>query len=64
MNGRLVSGIIAGTVVGAAWGILAAPKPGMETRRILWAETDGYLAAFLERFRKDRHEKDQVPLGD
>ena len=27
MNGRLVGGIVAGTVVGAAVGLLAAPRP-------------------------------------
>ena len=63
MNGRLVGGIVAGTVVGAVVGLLAAPRPGKETRRTLRIKADDCATAFRERFGKGRQEGDQGPLG-
>ncbi len=63
MNGRLIGVIIAGTVVGAAVGLLAAPRPGKESRRILRVKADDCATALRERFKKGRQEENRVPLG-
>lgn len=60
MNRRLIGGIIAGTVVGAAVGLLAAPKAGKETRRMLRVKADDCAMALRERFGKDRLGRNQV----
>lgn len=60
MNRRLIGGIIAGTVVGAAVGLLAAPKAGKETRRMLRVKADDCATAFRERFRNGRLGRNQV----
>ncbi len=63
MNGRFISGIIAGGVAGAAAGLLFAPRSGKETRQVLRHKADDGVTAFRERFGKNRRKEAKQPLA-
>ncbi len=60
MDGQLIRGLIAGTLVGAAIGLLFAPKAGKETREVVRSKTGAYATALRERFRRSGAEADEV----
>ena len=58
---NLISGLLAGAIIGAAAGILFAPKPGRETRQVVGARAvdlrdraGGYIGNLKDRIRKAR----------
>ena len=63
MNGRLITGIIAGGIAGAAVGLLFAPRSGKETRRVLRDKAEDGIIAFRERFGKNRRKGAKLPLA-
>ncbi len=61
-NAKLMTGIAAGLLVGAAVGLMFAPKPGKETRRIAWNsanelghKTAGYAELIRRKLGMDRN---------
>ena len=46
---KFVTGLLAGALVGAAFGLLLAPKPGKETRQIVRERAGEYLGTARER---------------
>lgn len=60
---KFVTGLIAGTVIGAAVGLLLAPKSGDETRKVVREKADDlkqraeeYVSTLRERFSRDQEE--------
>ena len=60
---QVVTGLVAGAAVGAAAGLLFAPKPGKVTRRFvairaarIRRETGSYVIALRQKMRKDAGE--------
>ncbi len=60
-SNKLITGLVAGALVGAAAGILFAPKPGRESRGIVGAKagefrakTGGYIGTVKEKIRRNR----------
>lgn len=49
-----VIGIIVGTLIGAAAGLLVASKTGKETRDLLRGRVNSYAGALRDRFRRGR----------
>ena len=60
-SNKLITGLVAGALVGAAAGILFAPKPGRESRIIVGAKaeeirskTGGYIGTVKEKIKRGR----------
>ena len=60
-NGKLVGALLLGAAIGGALGILFAPEKGSDTRKKLYAKSDGLTDAmkekiqdFIDEFRKDK----------
>ena len=53
-TGRLVTGLIVGSLVGGTVGLVLAPLSGRETRQVVKHKTDNYVGALRERFEKCR----------
>ncbi len=60
-SNKLITGLVAGALVGAAAGILFAPKPGRESRGIVGAKaerirtkTGTYIGTVKQKIRKSR----------
>ena len=60
-SNKLITGLVAGALVGAAAGILFAPKPGRESREIVGtkaqeirSKTGEYVGTVREKIRKGR----------
>ena len=51
-TGLFVTGMIVGSLAGAAVGVLVAPQPGRETRRLVRHKTGHYVGSLRERFRR------------
>jgi len=49
-TGRFVTGLIVGSLTGAAAGLLFAPRSGRETRDVVRHKTGHYVGALRERF--------------
>ena len=49
-TGRFVAGLIAGSLTGAAVGLLFAPRSGRETRAMVRHKTGHYAGTLRERF--------------
>ena len=50
-SSRLVTGFLAGALVGAATGLLLAPQPGRKTRHGLKHKTGHYVGTLRERLK-------------
>ena len=50
----MVTGLVAGALVGAAAGILLAPKSGKETRKIVGKKAGKYVGTVRQKFSKGR----------
>ncbi len=57
MNRKLVAGMVSGAVVGAAIGLLAAPKSGKDTRQLV-RNRAGSLVTSLRQRRGHKNAKD------
>ena len=60
-SNKLISGLAAGAIIGAAAGILFAPKPGEETRQVVGAKAvdlrekaGGYIGSLRDKIKKAR----------
>ena len=62
-KGRFVSGLIAGALAGAAIGLVAAPKPGKETRQLAKARAGEYVGALREKFASKRSAEADEPIA-
>ena len=51
-SGRFFSGLVAGALVGTSIGLLAAPKPGKESRSAVKERAGGYVNSIRERRKK------------
>ena len=49
-TGRFVTGLIVGSLTGAAVGLLFAPRSGRETQKVVKHKTGYYIGALRERF--------------
>ncbi len=49
-TGRLVTGLIVGSLTGAAVGLLFAPRTGRETQKVIKHKTGHYVGTLRERF--------------
>ena len=49
-TGRFVTGLIVGSLTGAAVGLLLAPRSGRETREVVRHKTGHYVGTLRERF--------------
>ncbi len=52
-NGRFATGLIIGSLAGAAAGMMFAPRPGRETRDAVRRQTDHYVGTLRERFKRN-----------
>jgi len=57
-SNKFMTALVAATAVGAAAGLLLAPKPGKVTRRFvamrantMWNKTEGYMGSFRPKNR-------------
>ena len=53
-------GFMVGSLVGAAIGLLFAPKEGKETREVMRSKTGEYATALRDRFRRSGAEEEEV----
>ncbi len=53
-TGRFVTGLIVGSLTGAAVGLLFAPRTGRETQKVVKHKTGHYVGALRERFGRCR----------
>ena len=53
-TGRLVTGLIVGSMVGGTVGLVLAPLSGRETREVVKHKTGHYVGTLRERFEKCR----------
>ena len=67
---QLVTGLVAGAAVGAAAGLLFAPKPGKVTRRFvamrargMRRKTSGYVVGLRRKFRRGADEPLRNEVG-
>jgi len=58
---NLITGLVAGAIIGAATGLLFAPKPGKETRQVVGAKAvdlrnraGGYIGNLRDKIKKSR----------
>ncbi len=49
-TGRLITGLIVGSLTGAAVGLLFAPRTGRETQKVVKHKAGHYVGALRERF--------------
>ena len=56
---RFVTGMLFGAVVGAAIGLLIAPKPGSETRQLVRERAGEFVGTARERVRSVRRRNNQ-----
>ena len=69
---KLVAGLIAGVAVGAVAGLLFAPKPGKDSRKIVASRTDelktmadelrNKVDSYVEGIRSRRKSKEEQPV--
>ena len=69
---KLVTGLIAGVAVGAVAGLLFAPKPGKDSRKIVASRTDelktmadelrNKVDSYVEGIRSRRKSKEEQPV--
>ena len=69
---KLVTGLIAGVAVGVVAGLLFAPKPGKDSRKIVASRTDelktmveelrNKVAGYVEGIRSRRKSKEEQPV--
>ncbi len=52
-TGRFVTGLIIGSLAGAAAGMIFAPRTGRETRDSVRRQTGHYVGTFRERFKRN-----------
>ena len=50
---HFANGLVVGTPVGAAVGLLVAPQPGRQTRNLIRRKTGGSAGSLRERFRRN-----------
>ena len=50
--GRLAAGLFAGSLVGAAIGVLAAPKTGKETRTMIRVQSEDCISSLVKHYNK------------
>ena len=53
-TGRFVTGLVVGSLTGAAAGLLFAPRSGRETRDVVRHKTGHYVGTLRERFGRSR----------
>ncbi len=51
-NNKLVMGLVAGAIIGAAAGILLAPKAGKETRQMVRTRTSNLIGYIRQKFMR------------
>ena len=52
-TGRFATGLIIGSLAGAAAGMMFAPRPGREIRDSVRYQTDHYVGTLRERFKRN-----------